>query len=60
MDHIGDKKKDLPEPSNFHLNMTYVLSAIFCTEPDQHVIMEGDYLVTEPMMAHVSVEEAGK
>ncbi|XP_017188273.1 uncharacterized protein [Malus domestica] len=37
--------------------MTYVLSAMFCAEPDQPTMMEGDYLATEPMMAHVSVEE---
>ncbi|KAM1944518.1 hypothetical protein ACFX15_012733 [Malus domestica] len=38
--------------------MTYVLSAMFGAEPDQPATMEGDYLITEPMMAHVSVEVA--
>ncbi|KAM2657849.1 hypothetical protein EV1_013170 [Malus domestica] len=52
--HIEGKKNDLPEPGNFHVNMTYVLSAMFCPK------MEGDYLATKPMMVHVSVEEAGK
>ena len=46
MDHIGGKKENLPEPSNFHVNMTYVLSAMFCAEPDQPATMEGDYLAT--------------
>ncbi|KAM1140240.1 hypothetical protein ACFX19_041026 [Malus domestica] len=46
MGHIGSKKEDLPEPSNFHVNMTYVLSAMFCDEFDQPTTMEGDYLVT--------------
>ncbi|KAM2313273.1 hypothetical protein ACFX1S_026465 [Malus domestica] len=32
---IGGNKKDLPGPSNFHINMTYVLSVMFCAEPDQ-------------------------
>ena len=40
--------------------MTYVLSTMFCVEPDQPATMEGDCLATEPMMAHISVEEAGK
>ncbi|KAM1502678.1 hypothetical protein ACFXTO_027995 [Malus domestica] len=26
---IRGKKEEVPEPSNFHVNMTYVLSAIF-------------------------------
>ncbi|KAM2985813.1 hypothetical protein FF2_006165 [Malus domestica] len=56
MDHIGSKKEDLLEPSNFHINMTYVLSAMFGARPDQPATMEGDYLTTEPMMAHVNVE----
>ncbi|KAM2141394.1 hypothetical protein ACFX1Q_007675 [Malus domestica] len=56
MNHIGGKKDDLPEPSNFHVNMIYVLSAMFYAEPDQPTTMEGDYLATKPMMAHVSVE----
>ncbi|KAM2778987.1 hypothetical protein COP1_014304 [Malus domestica] len=30
MGHIGSKKDDLLEPSNFHVNMTYVLVAMFC------------------------------
>ncbi|KAM2230779.1 hypothetical protein ACFXTH_014953 [Malus domestica] len=34
MDHIRGKKEDVPEPSNFHVNMTYVLFAMFCAEPD--------------------------
>ncbi|KAM1119795.1 hypothetical protein ACFX2B_043334 [Malus domestica] len=57
--HIGGKK-DLPEPSNFHVNMTYVLFAMFYPKHDQPATIKGDYLATEPMMAHVSVEEAGK
>ncbi|KAM1041828.1 hypothetical protein ACFX2C_030958 [Malus domestica] len=40
--------------------MTYVLSAMFCPKHDQPATMEGDYLATEPLMTHVSVEEAGK
>ncbi|KAM1157888.1 hypothetical protein ACFX1X_028754 [Malus domestica] len=56
MDHIGSKKEDLLEPSNFHINMTYVLSAMFGARPDQPATMEGDYLTTESMMAHVNVE----
>ncbi|KAM2854427.1 hypothetical protein FF1_024871 [Malus domestica] len=60
MGHIRSKKEDLPEPSNFHVNMIYVLSVMFYAECDQPDIMEGDYLATEHMMAHVSVEEAGK
>ncbi|KAM1135445.1 hypothetical protein ACFX2J_044278 [Malus domestica] len=65
MDQIGSKKEDLPEPSDFHINMAYVLSAMFGARPDQPATMEGDYLTTEPMMAHVNVEvveegESGK
>ncbi|KAM1794035.1 hypothetical protein ACFX11_034557 [Malus domestica] len=65
MDQIGGKKEYLPEPSNFHINMAYVLSAMFGARPDQPATMEGDYLTTEPMMAHVNVEvveegESGK
>ncbi|KAM1928265.1 hypothetical protein ACFX13_029955 [Malus domestica] len=60
MDHIGGKTDDLPEPSNFHVKMTFVLFAMFCPKHDQPAIIEGDYLVTELMMAHVSVEETGK
>ncbi|KAM1271394.1 hypothetical protein ACFX2J_032218 [Malus domestica] len=65
MDQIGSKKEELPEPSNFHINMAYVLSAMFSARPDQPATMEGDYVITEPMMAHVSVEvveegESGK
>ncbi|KAM1495250.1 hypothetical protein TB1_029003 [Malus domestica] len=40
--------------------MTYVLSTIFDAKHNQPSMMEGDYMVTEPMMAHVSVEEAGQ
>lgn len=47
-------------PSNFHVNIAYVLSAMFCAEPDQLATMKGDYLVPEPMMAFVNIEEAGK
>ncbi|CAN6678874.1 unnamed protein product [Malus baccata var. baccata] len=36
--------------------MAYVLSATFGARPDQPATMEGDYLTTEPMMAHVNVE----
>ncbi|KAM2028702.1 hypothetical protein ACFX16_040296 [Malus domestica] len=56
MGQIGSKKEDFPEPSNFHVKMTYVLSPMFGADPDQPAIMEGDYLIAEPMMAHVSVE----
>ena len=59
MNSIGGKRKDLPGPSNFHVNMMYVLSAMFRAEHDQPPMMEGDYLATEPMVAHVNVEEAG-
>ncbi|KAM2861181.1 hypothetical protein COP2_026393 [Malus domestica] len=58
MGQVRSKMEDFPEPSNFHINMAYVLSAIFGTEPDQLATMEGDYLADEPMMAHVSVEVA--
>ncbi|KAM2044877.1 hypothetical protein ACFX1T_009142 [Malus domestica] len=51
MDQIGSKKEDVLEPSNFHINMAYVLSATFGARPDQPATMEGDYLTTEPMMA---------
>ncbi|XP_070679188.1 uncharacterized protein [Malus domestica] len=65
MDQVGGNKEDLPEPSNFHNNMAYILSAMFGARPDQPATMEDDYLTTEPMMAHVNVEvveegEAGK
>ncbi|KAM1174077.1 hypothetical protein ACFX13_027333 [Malus domestica] len=58
MDQIGSKKEELPEPSNFHINMAYVLSAMFSAQPNQPATMEGDYVTTKPMMAHVSVEVA--
>ncbi|KAM2147599.1 hypothetical protein ACFX1Q_004335 [Malus domestica] len=58
MDQIGSKKEDLLEPSNFHINMAYVLSTTFGARPDQPATMEGDYLTTKPMMAHVNVEVA--
>ncbi|KAM2035122.1 hypothetical protein ACFX16_038256 [Malus domestica] len=58
MEQIGSNKEDLPEPSNFHINMAYVLSATFGARPDQPATMEGDYLTTEPMMAQVNVEIA--
>ncbi|KAM2527673.1 hypothetical protein TB1_024901 [Malus domestica] len=58
MSHIGSKKEDLPEPSTFHINMAYVLSAMFSAEPNQPATMKGDYVTTEPMMAHVYVEIA--
>ncbi|KAM1029349.1 hypothetical protein ACFX13_042564 [Malus domestica] len=57
MDQIGSKKEYLLEPNNFHINMAYVLSAMFGARPDQPATMEGDYLTTESMMAHVNVEE---
>ncbi|KAM1787732.1 hypothetical protein ACFX11_038097 [Malus domestica] len=60
MGHIGSKNEDLPGPINFRTNMTYVLSTMFCAEHDQPTTIEGDYLATEPMMAHVSGEKAGK
>ncbi|KAM2658160.1 hypothetical protein EV1_013462 [Malus domestica] len=47
MDHIGGKNEGLPEPSNFHVNMTYVLSAMFCAEPNQPATMKGDLGKTE-------------
>ncbi|KAM1515975.1 hypothetical protein ACFX10_015024 [Malus domestica] len=56
MDQIRDNKEGPPEPNNFHINMTYVLSATFGARPDQPTTMEGDYLTTEPMMAHVNIE----
>ncbi|KAM1006307.1 hypothetical protein ACFX2A_003075 [Malus domestica] len=31
---------------------------MFCAKPDQPATMEGDYLATKPMMAHISIEEA--
>ncbi|KAM1193207.1 hypothetical protein TB1_012868 [Malus domestica] len=58
MDQIGSKKEELPEPSNFHINMAYVLSAMFVAQPNQPATMEGDYVTTEPMMAHVNMEIA--
>ncbi|KAM2200866.1 hypothetical protein ACFX1R_000758 [Malus domestica] len=58
MDQIGSKKEELPEPSNFHINMAYVLSAMFSARPDQPATMEEDYATTELIMAHVSVEVA--
>ncbi|KAM2517731.1 hypothetical protein PS1_032607 [Malus domestica] len=58
MDQIRSKKEKLPEPSNFYINMVYVLFAMFSARPDQPATMEGDYMTTEPMMAHVSVEVA--
>ncbi|KAM2655111.1 hypothetical protein EV2_026540 [Malus domestica] len=58
MGQIGSNKEDLPELSNFHINMAYVLSATFGARPDQPATMEGDYLTTEPMMAQVNVEIA--
>ncbi|KAM2252494.1 hypothetical protein ACFX1S_007003 [Malus domestica] len=60
MEQIGSKKEDFPEPSTFHINMTYILSTMFGAEPDQPATMEGDYLTAEPIMAHVSVEVAGE
>ncbi|KAM0984409.1 hypothetical protein ACFX14_011962 [Malus domestica] len=38
--------------------MAYVLSAMFSARPNQPATMEGDYVTTEPMMTHVSVEVA--
>ncbi|KAM1158439.1 hypothetical protein ACFXTH_031811 [Malus domestica] len=60
MGQIGSKKVNIPEPSNFHINMTYVLSAMFGAEPNQPATIEGDYLAAELMMAHVSVKVAGE
>ena len=54
---IGGKNEGLLGPSNFHVNMTYVLSTMFCVEPNQLAMVEGDYLAIEPMMALVSVEK---
>ncbi|KAM2001058.1 hypothetical protein ACFX16_008298 [Malus domestica] len=56
MDQIGSRKEELPEPSNFYINMAYVLFAMFVAQPDQPAAMEGDYVTTEPMMAHVNME----
>ncbi|KAM1329403.1 hypothetical protein ACFX2F_013578 [Malus domestica] len=58
MDQIESKKEELPEPSNFHINMAYVLSAMFVAQPNQPAAMEGDYVTIEPMMAHVNMEIA--
>ncbi|KAM1285244.1 hypothetical protein ACFX2J_027833 [Malus domestica] len=58
MDQIESKKEDVLEPSNFHINMAYILYATFGARPDQPATMEGDYLTTEPMMAQVNVEIA--
>ncbi|KAM1999410.1 hypothetical protein ACFX16_006839 [Malus domestica] len=58
MEQIRSKKEELSEPSNFHINMAYVLSAMFGAEPNQPATMEGDYVTTEPRMAHVSVKIA--
>ncbi|KAM2689767.1 hypothetical protein EV1_043028 [Malus domestica] len=58
MDQIGSKKEDVLEPSNFHINMAYILSATFGARPDQPATMEGDYLTTESMMAQVNVDIA--
>ena len=46
MDHIGVKNEDLPKPSNFHVNRTFVLSAMFCPKYAQPATMDGDYLAT--------------
>ncbi|KAM1074074.1 hypothetical protein FF1_019122 [Malus domestica] len=46
MDRIGGKNDDLPRPCNFHVNMTYVLSAMFFPKHDQPTTIEGDYLTT--------------
>ncbi|KAM1117764.1 hypothetical protein ACFX19_008224 [Malus domestica] len=59
IEQIGSKK-ELPKPRNFHINMAYVLSAMFGAEPNQPATLEGDYVTTEPMMAHVSVEIVGE
>ncbi|KAM1175647.1 hypothetical protein ACFX19_028620 [Malus domestica] len=45
--------------------MAYVLSAMFVAQPNQPAAIEGDYVTTKPMMAHVNVEmveegESGK
>ncbi|KAM1669278.1 hypothetical protein ACFX2K_043417 [Malus domestica] len=58
MDQTGSKKEERPEPNNFHINMAYVISAMFVAQPDQPAAMEGDYVTTEPMMAHVNMEVA--
>ncbi|KAM2258026.1 hypothetical protein ACFX1S_003156 [Malus domestica] len=58
MDQIRSKKEEQPEPSNFHINMAYVLSAMFGAQPNQPATMEEDYVTTDPMMAHVNVEIA--
>lgn len=57
---IGEKKTYVPGPSNFHINMTYVLSSMFCAEPDQPAGLKDDYVSQEPMMALVNVKEVSK
>lgn len=47
-------------PNNFHINMTYVLSSMFCAKSDQPSMMKDDYVSQEPMMALVNIEEVRK
>ncbi|KAM2114753.1 hypothetical protein ACFX1Q_023255 [Malus domestica] len=57
---IGEKKERTPGRSNFHVNMTYILSSMFCAEPNQPAVMEDDYLAQDPMMALVNIEKVSK
>ena len=59
MNNVRGKEKYLPEPSNFHVNMTYFISHV--SRPnDQPPTMEGNYSAAKPMMTHVNIEEAGQ
>ena len=61
MNNIGGKEKDLPWPSNFHIDMTYILSAMFRAKNDQPPIMKGDYSAAETNNGTCQyVEEAGQ
>ncbi|KAB2625793.1 hypothetical protein D8674_017453 [Pyrus ussuriensis x Pyrus communis] len=54
---IGENNEGTFGPSNFHLNMTYVVSAMFCAEPNQPTVMKDDYVAQELMMTFVNMEE---
>ncbi|KAM1044172.1 hypothetical protein ACFX2A_036146 [Malus domestica] len=56
LSHMGDKREDLLGPSDFHVNMAYLLSSMFCAELGQPFAMEDDYMAVEPMLAHVNME----
>lgn len=57
---ITGKKKEVSGPSNFHVNMTYVLSAMLCAELYQPITIEGDYLALEPMTSLMNIEKVGR